>query len=163
MTNNGTVDGYRRTTQVRGDGVYAFNPVDCEAREENSISRYGDNIVSFTQPFQADPVAGRSAALLLATSYARVFANVRAVEFVANQTDALMVAALSGDISSKVALVETVHGLTSTTGYYVHGVRFEISEMDIVTCTWRLAPAPIFWVLGVVGFSELGQTTYLGF
>lgn len=157
--------GYIRALQARGDGVLSLNPVVSYERDASSASTYGENLVDLDMPFQSDPYVGADLAQYLKQVYANPLANVREVSFVANQSDALMTAAITGDISARVQLVETVSGLSTATYYFINGVEHSISEREVLTCTWWLTPADPaeYWQLGVAGASELGVTTRLGF
>ena len=87
--------------------------------------------------------------------------SVKGIRFLANQSDALMLAALQGDISSKVVISESVTGLASAT-FCINAVKLELTETGLVYCTWLLVPADTtaYWKLGT---STLGSGTVLGF
>lgn len=165
VTNNGTSAGYITTLQIRGDGIYAINPVQVEASIAANVATYGDNLAEMDLTYQEDPVFANNAAQYLARLYGQPFAGIREVSFLANQSDALMTAALAGDISDKVQLAETVSGLSTAGSFYINAVRLKVSQTGMVQCTWGLTPADLstYWQVGKSGASELGVTTYLGF
>lgn len=162
--NHATLSGYVLTLQVRGDGILALNPVTAEAADTASQALYGDNLEEVNLRFQEDPYTAAGMAAWFTSVYSNPLAHVRSVTFVANQSDALMTAAMDGDMSSKITLTEAVSGL-SANEYYINGVQLVTEEFERTICTWWLTPADTasYWLLGTVGASELGTTTRLGF
>lgn len=166
VTNNhASSSGYVRTLQCRGNGIFALNPVDAEGKDAASIATYGENLLQLPMLYQSNPLVGADAAHWMKSTWKDPLAHVRRVKFVANQSDALMTAAITGDISAKVALVETINGLTSATKYFINAVELDSSETERLLCTWWLTPADpfVYWQIGLAGFSELGTTTRLGY
>ena len=162
VTNGGATAGYIRTMKVRGDGILALNPVVSEEKNSASMTTYGDNPAEIDMVMQGDPYIGSGAAAYFSTLYANPLANVTFVKFCANQSDALMTAAITGEISSRVALVESVNGLLSTQLYYINGIAIEIEEFEKMEVTWWLTPADAssYWILDT---SELDISTRLAF
>ncbi len=166
LTNtHATASGFVTTLQCRGDGIYALNPVTAEASNAASVAAYGANVTLVEMLYQSNPMVTSDAALYLSSVYANPMANVGQVRFVANQSAALLTAAITGGISSRIALAETMSGLTAVLEYFINGVEFEITETEVVTVTWWLAPAStvVYWLLGTAGASELGASTRLAY
>lgn len=165
VTNNDPTRGaFITKLQVRGDGVYALNPVVGDFLNTASSLVFGDNIDELDMAYQTDPLFAANAARYIATLYGSSVAHVAGVTFCANQSDTLMKAALFGEISNKVALGEAVTGLQTSQQFYINAVKLEITERNRVDCTWQLVPADLvkFWLLGTAGISELGLDTVLG-
>ncbi|HXG88763.1 MAG TPA: hypothetical protein VNJ02_10540 [Vicinamibacterales bacterium] len=165
ITNNGTIPGRVRTLQVRGDGIYALNPVTAEASDATSKATYGANVTSIEMIYQSNALVASDASLYLKEVFKDPLANVRAVRFLANQSAVLLTAALTGDISARVRLAETVAGLTVATEYFINGIEFGVSETETLDVTWWLAPASttVYWQLGTAGAGELGVSTRLSY
>jgi hypothetical protein len=164
VTNGSASAGYITKLQARGDGVYALNAIVGEATNAASIAANGDNVSDIDLPYQSDPTFAANFAQYVARLYGAPLANVRGVTFCANQSVDLMNAAVFGDISQKVALIDTVNGLVAGQAFYINAVRLVISDRNRIDCTWQLAPADTtrYWVLGNAGSTELGLTTILG-
>jgi hypothetical protein len=165
VVNNGLSPGHIRTLKARGDGIFALNPVTAEESDAASKAAYGANVASIEMLYQSNPLVASDAALYLKEVFKDPLANARAVRFLANQSEALLTAAITGEISSRVRVVESVSGLTAATEYFINGIEFDISEMETLETTWWLAPASttVYWQLGIVGASELGVSTRLSY
>jgi hypothetical protein len=164
VTNVGSGAGYVTKLQARGDGVYALNPIVGEAQQASSIASTGNNIADLDLVYQSDPTFAYNAAQYISRIYGVPLANVHAVTFCANQSTTLMSAAVFGEISDEVALIDTVNGLVSSQPFHINAVSLRISERNRIDCTWQLVPADTtrYWLLGTAGASELGSTTVIG-
>lgn len=161
VTNNYTGTVYLTKLQLRGKGVYDDGPRTFEAY---SVQPYGDRPYEFDMPYQDDAEIGQSAATFIEASYNDLTQQVNSLEFVANQSDALMLQALTREPGDVVTITETMTGLSSVRAV-ITSVEFEIRAGLFIICRWGLAPASPFgiWQIGVTGASELGVTTTLGF
>ncbi|MCR4375673.1 MAG: hypothetical protein NUW22_12570 [Acidobacteria bacterium] len=172
ITNNGATAGYITKLQCRGKGIYDYENALMESSDSTSITAYGEHVLSFDMWYQSDPVFGQAVSEWLLHLFDSALTYVNRVGFYASDTAALMSAALTSDISTRVGLVETVSGLTdvipsssATNGYYINSVRLQIGAGDLLYCSWGLTPADTlqYWLLGQVGASEVGVTTRLGY
>lgn len=165
VNNHATLSGYVRTLQCRGDGIYSLNPVTAQADDTTSRSDYGTNVANIEMLYQSNPLVASDAAYYLKQTFKDPLANIGSVRFVANQSAALLTAAITGEISSRIRIVETISGLTTATEYFINGIEFEISETEVMEVTWWLAPAntTVYWQIGTAGASELGTTTRLAY
>jgi hypothetical protein len=160
VKNTGTASGVITKLQQRGTAIYALNPVESE-----SVTGTGETLATIDAPYQSDPTIAKLAADYVASLFSSPLANVQAVTFRANQSAALLTAALAGDISDTVQLQEDVTGLTTVQKFYINAVGLRFGLNGLIDCTWRLAPADSssYWILGVAGVGELGTTTRLAF
>lgn len=180
ITNNGPQDGYLTKLQTRGRGIYDYETVFVTADSAASRAKYGGKDESFDMPYQSNYGVARDAAQFMLQQSKEILTQVQAVRFWANVSDRLMIAALTGDISKKISLSETVIGSSAVvlTGedegqvqeitaknFFINAVQLSIGERGIIQVTWTLEPADPFtyWHLGIPGFTELNQTTRLGF
>lgn len=163
LTNNANVDGYVTRLQIRGRGLYDYEPVELEAIDAVSTGCFGDNVLTYDMKLQNETDTGRDVADFLLAAWKDPQTRIESVSFVANKTDTLMLAALQGEPSTRIALVEAVSGIDRD--YYVQGVGFELQDRNKLIFDWLVVPIEPFsiWVLGVVGQTELGQTTALGY
>lgn len=79
-----------------------------------------------------------------------------------NQNAATYIAMLAREISDRITVVEPKTGVSA--GFFIERVEHEIMGMQHRT-VWTLTPcdANQYWLLGMAGYSELGQKTKLGF
>lgn len=164
IVNNGATSGFVTKLQVRGKGIYRYNAV-MEASA--TPTSYGDRVLSAEMPYQNNVNTGSDVAAYWAQVYSNPLAHVRSVMFPANRSVSLMTAALALEPGHRVAVTETVTGL-SATEFTINGVHLSVvgrGSDPQVFCTWVLEPASFqeYWLLGVAGASELGNTTVLGF
>jgi hypothetical protein len=180
ITNNGPQDGYLIKFQTRGRGVYDYETVQVKSDSQASKDKYGEAGFSLDMPYQANFGIAQDAADFVVQQAKELLTQIRAVRFYANNEDRLMIAALTGEISNKISLVETVIGAESfllvgedegqvqeisVTKFFINSVRLEIGERGVTTCTWTLEPADPFsyWILEVTGSTELEVTTRLAY
>src|SRR3990172_2824650 len=100
-------------------------------------------------PYQANFGLAQDAADFVVQQSKELLTQIRAVKFIANREDRLMLACLLGDVSKKISLTETVIGVQaflltgedegqvqqiSATKFFVNAVRLEIGERGIIQC-----------------------------
>jgi hypothetical protein len=180
ITNNGPQDGYLTKLQTRGRGIYDYETVQVKSDSQASKDKYGEAGFSLDMPYQANFGIAQDAADFVVQQSKELLTQIRAVRFNANREDRLMLAALTGDISNKITLQETVIGTQAflltgedegqvqqiaATKFFINAVKLDIQERRIVTCTWTLEPGDPFayWILEVLGSTELEQTTRLAY
>lgn len=169
ISNVGSATVWLTRLQIRGQGLYTFEPVISSAQDDDSIAQYGRRTRTFDMPYQSDALIGASAAKFFLNVYAESDSLVESLTYLANTSDTLMRQALSLEIGSRIGIRESVtattdaiSGSTLLRGWYINGVRCEILNGMHWRLTYVLAPSTVneFWTLGV---SELGLTTRLGF
>ncbi len=172
VTNAGTVDAYLTKLQARGRGLYDYENVMAEVNDSTSRDNYGQRVLTLDMFYQGDPAIPASAASWLLQTYKDPRSNAKTLSIIGNYSDERMRQALSLEISDRIGIIERVTGLNVSNGssptvfgYYINGVSMRIDMGNIVTTTYVLAPGYAFdyWILGIVGSSELGVTTRLGF
>ena len=135
-----------------------------ESYEAASSQYYGERALAIDLPFQQSATTARHMAQWIADQYSVLAEQTSAVEFIANDSSANMTAALAVEPGDAITLTETVTGLSSVK-CLVHSVSLDVTEGPWVRCRWGLAPGEPWsmWSLGTSGYTELGQTTTLGF
>lgn len=141
FTNTDALPVYVTAFQLRGDGVYALNPVTSEASDPTSVATYAENLTEFDLKYQSDPNVVDQLVAYQLYLYKDPKGYVTSVSFVANQSATLMAAAMAGDVTSVFDMVETMTGLTTAQRYFINGVDIEIAEFEVVTVTWYPTPA----------------------
>jgi hypothetical protein len=162
VTNNGSVSGYVTKLQQRGRGIHRF-PVVIPKKVNNGFGR----LLQLDMPFQSSVNVGDDIATYLAELLSRPLARVNSITFLANQSPAMMTAALACEPGSRIAVTEQVTGL-NVEQFTILSVSYRMqpaAEESLLWCTWFLEPASTqrFWVMGVPGSSEIGVTTIVGF
>tara|TARA_Y100000310_G_C20441752_1_gene696462 strand:- start:17 stop:814 length:798 start_codon:yes stop_codon:yes gene_type:complete len=166
IVNNGTVTAYLTTLQVRGIAIKDDTVTTVDDSSASSITTYGEQDVRIDMPYESDPVLALEIAKWqnAATDSARYV--VRSVEFLANSSTTLMEQSLLREPGDKIGIDETMTGLDDDLAageFFIQGVSFTLSSGSVLKVKWNLKPADQsgVWLLGIVGASELGETTTL--
>ncbi len=161
LLNNDTQPAYITKLQCRGKGVYDFRTVVVRAQKDAAVAADGVNALNLDMFYQEDPNVAQSMADSILSNYGDLAGTrVQKVEFYPDAAG--MPSNLhQKDISDRVAVSETVTGATGD--YYINGVRIEYQWGKLPRIAWWLTPAePVsYWILGLTGASELGDTTVL--
>ena len=163
LTNNGTSTGYVNRFNLRGYGLYEYDPVEINGEDSASQILHGDRALNYHMPYQDNPNIGEDFKNYLLTHWKNPHTSVESVEFVANSSDALMTAMLDLDIGKRITVTETVTGVSKD--YFVNGYALTIQAGDIIQCILGpLEPADVeqYWLLGIVNYGELDTNTRLG-
>ena len=164
LTNNHASSvGYVNLFQLRGKGIYLYDPSEYIASDSTSQSDYGVRPLSYNMPYQDDPNVGVDFGDVLLDWYKDPVSYAEYVEFIANKNDTLMTAALGVEIGELVTITETLTGIN--TNYFVNAIDLRIQGKNTITCGWHLFRAADvqWWVLGDASLGKLGDTTILGF
>ena len=153
ITNGAAVDGYVTTFKCRGKGIYDYEAVTAVA--ENAADVYGGADLSIDLPYESDPAVAQACAEYNLALYTQPRTFATAVTFLANKSQALLILANKVDVSTRIGIDETVSALASAgvggaeLGFWVNGIEAELTERNVLTMTWTLAPADLYsvWVL----------------
>ena len=165
VTNNGSVTGYATTLQARGIGVYAVERIMLEDSDTASINQIGENAFSLEMPYQADVTTAREVAQYLLHILSQEDKKIRAVPLWldgADEARALLIA--QREISDVFTFTESVTALSGAK-FHINAIDFRLEPDGTFWFYWTpvTADSTAFWFLEQVGFSELDQTTRLGF
>lgn len=161
ITNNSGSAGFLTLLQVRGRGLYDYDPVEVVLSDTDSIGLYGERSLPLDMTYQSDTNTAEAVAAFLLAAWKDPAASSVELSFVCN-TDATLLRALTLDVGDGIAVMETVTGVAAT--FRIQQVRLRIEPRQVVWCTWLLqrVRAEDYWTLGVAGLSELGETTVVG-
>lgn len=166
VANAGPYDGYIPAggLQLRGRGLYDFEPVFADVKDQTSIDSYGETPIGYDMPYQSSPANALDLAAFLLALNKGAQTRVQTVSYVANWSDEAAEQALNLEISDRVSITAPTLGLAARP-FYVNGVRLEVRMAGVVVVTYDLAPVDTaqFWLLEVDGRSELDETTVLGY
>jgi hypothetical protein len=168
ITNNTSVPLNLTAFELTGRAVYRSAPVTLPAfMDADSIRQWGPQPRTLDLTLTGDVNLADAIGRQIIASRSRPQTRATAVGFPGNRDASRMVDALSRQPGDRIGLTETVSGLVSTTGLHIQGVERLIGPASLRVARWTLGPAPsddlpTLWQLGVAGYGELGDTTYLG-
>lgn len=164
VRNNGPADGHLTLLQLRGRGLYDFEPIISDCNDADSVEEYGENVFAFDMPYQSSPAAALDTAQFLLALNKDPSTRVSSVTFVANWSDEVLLQAFNCAISDRISITAAALGLDAQP-FFINGVQWDISRSGIIRVTWTLAPVDTtqFWLLDVPGRTELDETTVLGY
>jgi hypothetical protein len=147
--------------QCRGKGIYDFRTEVLRAQNDGAVASDGVNALTLDMVYQQDPNVGKSLADYLLAGYGDL--DGTRVKRVMMLPDAAGMPAnlLTKDISDRAAVSETITGATGE--YYINGVKHEFQNRTLPAVTWWLSPASAqaYWILDLVGASELDSNAIL--
>lgn len=159
-------DTYLTTLQLRGTPLRSFNRESVTtAPDGESLYRYDHHPQTISIPALDDEELAQQYADSIAARKRESHAELRSIEFVANAEDGRMTQALTRDIGDVITVTNTDYDHSRL--YAIVGERHRVQpggEREH-SVTWILKPVDTtnYWILGVTGFSELGETTVLAF
>ena len=157
--------GYVTFLQARGKGIYIYDPAMLSGQDTVAMDIHGSRVLELDMKYQDNPLTASSFVTVLLNQYKTPRTIVDTVTFYANRDETHMVAFLECEPGSKIHLKEPIAGIDHD--YFINGVEYDIVQKDIIRFTWHVKPASedtyTLWYLGVVGYSELGVTTPLGY
>ena len=160
--NHASSTGHLWLFQLRGLALRLRDAVEVSASDTASITAYGEKRLEFKTPYQNNYNVTSSIADFMKSRRANPYYLVDRVSFIGNTSDTLMSAAVNRDLGDMITVTETQTGINED---YIIIER----EVRVSAGTWRvnytvaLNSGGAFWLLGEAGYSELGQTTTLGF
>jgi hypothetical protein len=158
-TNNNASDGYILAgAQLRGTKIDSFAVVEQETQDDTSIATYGKRQLTWNYSMDSTTTADSVADFIL-RERKDPRGRVKNISFKPQTSAALLTAALSHSILSRIAITETQTGL-SAAPYFMIAETHQIELLDY-SVMWSLEPASAtdYWVLGT---NTLGSTTTLG-
>lgn len=164
VTNNGSKPGFLTFFQLKGKGLYTFEPVENVETDQDSIEEFGLSEITYPMEYQTDSQTAESAAEFLIETYSEPQTIVGSASITANLNDTLMTAFVDGSlaIGNRISITETVTGL-SATEYFINSIGVKIFNNNIVRASYGLAPAAFVdpWVLGSSTQGILGTSSKL--
>lgn len=163
VQNTGSTPGYLNKLQMRGKGIYLYDPVEYVAKDGTSIAAYGERPLTFELPNNDNPNTGKDFGDHLLATYKDPGSQVENLRIVGNRSAELLAAAVTLEPGDRVAVQETATGIDSE--FFIQGYDMNIRARDILEVDYVLKEAvgAEFWFLGEVSLSELDESTILGF
>jgi len=138
VQNNGSSPAFVTFIQVRGRGLYDFNATIYETEDLTSIAAYGKREGTYNMPYMDDAATAEIIGDYWITYLKNPQTVARGCRFLANRSDALMTAALTADVGSRVGIVETQTGLNQQ--YDINAVGFDLTATNKLWVEWILFP-----------------------
>lgn len=161
------ITGYITKLQARGRGLYTEDPQTVVVRDKDSINRWGARPLPLTLHYVGSIAEGKSAGEFIKGLFAeQVEPLPESFSVMANYDHATMLSVLAMDVGRRFMLEEDLTAIDGTLGYYVQQMHERIDPGNIITDTFKAGlpiPTGAVWILGEEGFSELGETTYVGY
>ena len=126
----------------------------------------GLNPLAFDATYQSSLVKAQEFAVYLIHLYGASGTQINGMRFrIPNSDAAFATRILKRRISDRIALAETLTGLSTAKHFFINGVTIHADNRNHLQVEWLLAPADMtaYWQLDVAGSSEMGDTTVLGF
>jgi hypothetical protein len=163
ITLGGSLSGFLTKLQQRGKPLYDYGPVGLAWDNSSSISQHGTALVSIDMAYQADARFSLEAAqyvIFTSSGLQTRISGFRRVYGITNRTE--IARTVAREISDRISIVDELTGLDRL--FFINSIE-ESEQEGVITTEWMLAPADAtaFWLLEVVGRSELDSTTRLGF
>jgi hypothetical protein len=165
IVNNGP-DGYVTLARILGQGIYDYAASLLQAEDLDSQIQSGLNLFSFDAPYQSSLPTASEFAVYLVGLYGSQGTQVNRVRFrIPRHDSAFAGRILRRRISDRISLGEKLTGLSTARHFFINGVSIRSDDRNNLEVEWILAPADTtaYWLLGIVGRSELDNTTRLGF
>jgi hypothetical protein len=159
LTNTGSQTMYVTKLQIRGAGVYDYGPQIVLSEDTDSQGVYGLRSIDIDMPYQNDLAVAEAISAYVLSAYKSASPNVEKVRFWPHGDATNLLAALTVEPGSRIAIEERVTGLTSTDSFWVQSVEFEVFRAQagaLFTVTWGLAPA--FNVSGLMAITSCQAT-----
>lgn len=168
VTNNHAINVATFTlVQARGVPVTKASPVRVLSEDTTSKAAYGRRQYNYAGPWLPSAATAQYYADYIRTKFAAPNPALT-IGFCANNSNGLMIQALSRKISDRITLVSNTKTKAGISGdFFIESVSHELRGPNERThwTYWGLSPAGIdnTWLLGTAGRTELGTTTILGF
>lgn len=148
---------------VRGKRLKLYQPNSYIQRNEASEGAIGERVLSLDQTYQDAPLSGKDAGDFLISILPQALPRIGRVTFDGSRNAYLQNMAAKVEPGDRITVTDAYSGFAEA--YWVNGVEGKIGGPGHQTVTLHVIRAydVPFWLLGTVGFSELGQTTFLSY
>lgn len=161
--NGGGTGGYI-WCQARGYGVYTYRGVEYRETDAVNLAADGRKTLSIGLKYQSNPLVAADFAGMLLNLCNQKITEMQEVEFVANRSEFLMGAFMELQIGDKVRITSDMVGWDSE--HFIHNIKWSINPAGICRFVLGLSRAYVseyYWLIGEAGYSEIGETTWLGY
>lgn len=168
ILNSNASTGYLNKLELKGQTIRLYDPSETVASESSdNLTAYGKRPLRYALPYQDNPNTAKDMADLLLAKWGTPRSQLESVDFYPNRDQTLYSAAVNCGIGDKITITETVTGISYD--FNINGVEWTFTPGAGGKPVWKVkwfleyGTTAQYWYLGVAGFGELGETTYLGF
>lgn len=166
LTNNNASTGYVTFLQARGKGVYAYQNVEYSESYSGGISADGRRTLNLEMPYHDNALVASDFASMLLDTYKTKALRVNGIAYDANKSATLLEYFCTLNVGDKITL--DLSDFNMQADYFINGVDFEIdshgqARVGYLVISEALLPAGDYWKLDDASYSQLGETTKLGF
>jgi hypothetical protein len=163
IVNNVATPGYVTMLKAIGTAVRMFDPVVNKATDSDSQDDYDLRLWQYDMPYQVSTLTGQAIADAVLAAFHEPFYYIRSMSWVPD-TASDLADAFDISVGDGIKITSALHDI-SEKEVYVNGVHGRILNQNTVVFDYVLAFAftGVAWMLGIVGKSEIGTNTYLGF
>lgn len=148
--------------------LFGAENISITKEDSTSQTAYGVRSLDIDAPFKSNPNDIRALAEYLLARFKDPVPDAVSVRLVARTNSTIRVECLQRKISDRITLKATLHGFDRD--FFINKViqDYVLKEGGFQhETTWMVERAEgayehLFWLLGTVGFGELGEATYLG-
>lgn len=154
---------YATKFDIRGKRLKLYKPSVYTSRDEGSALAIGEQLMEFDMAYQDDPLVGKDLGDFLITVLPDALPEVDHLDFDGERNDYLKDMALALEPGDRVRVEDAHSGLSED--FWVNGIRGSVTGIGVMKISADVIRAydiP-FWQLGIVGASELGETTFLAY
>ena len=146
LTNTGAVDGFVNFLELRGKGIYTYEPMVMSDEDVASIANIGVRPEAINLDLINDPNRAQAYATLLLSWLVSPHASVERVQFLANYNDDFATAAIELEPNSRFSIAEPQTGINDH--FFACRISYEQRGPRLwVTIVPAVAPAPLNWFI----------------
>ncbi len=139
LTNNAGVTGWVNLLQLRGKGIYTYDPQIVEASDSASILARGELLLTWDLTQYDNPTAAETVANYLKTLWANPRMLPKRIPVIGNIDLDLLVGLLAAEPSTRFAMMEDMTGIH--TDYHINGIALDIEPDGILRFELACVPA----------------------
>lgn len=162
ITNNGALLAWITTLQIRGKGIYRYDPQVYEVVDEDSRVLYGDRELRFDMPYEDSYNVAQDIGDMLLGERKDPFQNIEGVRFIPYINSTMAQDFCDLEVGSRFALTDDQSNVDSDYFIQYMSVKEDLRGMWV---SFKIAEAgsSAYWVLDDVTNSVLGTTTRLAY
>lgn len=165
LTNTSSRNGFITKLNLRGLGVYNYNPIEVLVEDSASQSSYGIAPFTIDNHYQSNLNISRSIATVTLQKNKDNNFVARKIRAKANISADVLLSFLTLDVGDLIHIIQNQHQIDDD--YFIHSVKFTVLQGGVIEFEWGLTDkflaSDSFWRLGVTGVSELGVTTVVSY
>jgi hypothetical protein len=136
VKNGSTLSGFIILFNLRGKGLYTYNPANWTGEDANSIDSYGYIERNLDLKYQGDLLAGSNEAKRQLYFDCAPRNVLRSIAYLATQNSDTLSSFLTLDIGSLIEVSESIIGISGA--YFIQNIAWELDKVGIIRVTYGL-------------------------